>query len=476
MKKLLRWIKNKPLAFQIWLIIGAVLVIAVLLYSISLPFILQSIIISEKYDRLEETQAYIIEEGHFQNLNNALDGDELSLLAEDKLPEDGPPIRFSRVPRHFIIDQNGKINENDDLSAAEKIKADILSAEAGKSRSKIELQNNHLVYYVFQSLKIEGEDKIIVSYLQSRYRDSLFSDFLTRLLISLLVFLILAWLISIFVARYLTKSLQVIKKQVKKIANREWDKPLKIERKDEIGELANTIEWLRQQLVESDEKQQEFIQQISHEIKTPIMVLRSYVQSMQDGIYPRGNLQGSLEAMEAESFRMEKRVKTLINISKMEYLSRQNLNIEKIDLTQILKRKLEKLSWMRKDVSWSLITDEIYLNADREKIEVILENIIDNQFKYAAESIRVSVKKKRRANKNIIQLHFWNDGPEIKEDLENIFDKFKKGDNGEYGLGLAISRVLLELHGARIWAENEDGGAAFYIEIQEEAKNEDKKN
>jgi two-component system sensor histidine kinase CssS len=472
MKKLPGWIKNKPLAFQIWLIIGAVLVIAVLLYSISLPFILQSIIISEKYDRLEETQAYIIEEGHFNNLNNDLGTDQLSLLAENELPEDGPPIRFSRVPRHFIIDQNGKINENDDLNAAGKIKEAILSAEAEKDRAKIRLQNNQIIYYVYQDLKIDGEDKIIVSYLLSRYRDSLFSDFLTRLLISLLIFLVLAWLISIFVARYLTKSLQVIKNQVKKIANREWDKPLKIERQDEIGELAHTIEWLRQQLVERDEKQQEFIQQISHEIKTPIMVLRSYVQSMQDGIYPRGDLQGSLEAMEAESFRMEKRVKTLINISKMEYLSRQNLNIEKIDLKQLLENRLEKMSWLRKDVNWSLIADRIYLNADREKFEVILENIIDNQFKYAAEKISISLTKKNLENRNIIQIRFWNDGPEIEEDLENIFDKFKKGDNGEYGLGLAISRVLLELHGAQIWAANEDGGAAFYIEIPEEAKNE----
>ncbi|RAK04113.1 two-component system sensor histidine kinase CssS [Halanaerobium saccharolyticum] len=473
MKKLLTWMKNKPLAFQIWLIIGAVLVISVLFYSISLPFILQSLIISEKYDRLEETQAYIIEEGHFDNLNQDLASDDLSFIKTDKPPEKGPPVRFSRVPRHFIIDQEGQILDNDSLTAAEKIKEDILNSDDEEKRSKLHLSNNQIIYYVYQELEIEGENRVIVSYLQSRYRDSFFREFFIRLIISLLVFLILAWLISIFVARYLTRSLQIIKKQVKKIANREWDQPLKIERQDEIGELANTIEWLRQQLVERDEKQQEFIQQISHEIKTPIMVLRSYVQSMQDGIYPRGDLQGSLKAMETESFRMEKRVKTLINISKMEYLSRQNLKIEKINFNQLLENKLEKLSWRRKDVNWSLIADSISLRVDRDKFEVILENIIDNQFKYADQKIRVSIEKMFKRGKNIIQIRFWNDGPEIeKEDLKNIFDKFKKGDDGEYGLGLAISKVLVELHGGQIWAKNEDGGAAFYIEIPEEDKNE----
>ncbi|TDO71324.1 two-component system sensor histidine kinase CssS [Halanaerobium saccharolyticum] len=473
MKKLLAWMKNKPLAFQIWLIIGAVLVIAVLLYSISLPFILQSLIISEKYDRLEETQAYIIEEGHFDNLNQDLTSDDLSFNKANKPPENGPPVRFARVPRHFIIDQEGQILDNESLTAAEKIKEDILNSDDEQKRSKLHLPNNQIIYYVYQDLEVEGENRVIVSYLQSRYRDSFFREFLIRLIISLLVFLILAWLISIFVARYLTKSLQIIKKQVKKIANREWDQPLKIERQDEIGELANTIEWLRQQLVERDEKQQEFIQQISHEIKTPIMVLRSYVQSMQDGIYPRDDLQGSLKAMEAESYRMEKRVKTLINISKMEYLSRQNLKLTNINLNQLLEQKLEKLSWRRKDVNWSLTADSISLRADRDKFEVILENIIDNQFKYADQKIRVRMEKIFQVGKNIIQIRFWNDGPEIKkEDLKNIFDKFKKGDDGEYGLGLAISRVLVELHGGQIWAENEDGGAAFYLEISEEEENE----
>jgi len=467
MKFILSKIKNKPLSFQIWLITGAVLIIALLLYSLSLPFILRSIIISEKYDRLEETQAFIIEEGHFDNLNQRGVPDDLSFSKNDRSNE-GPPIKFSRVPRHFIIDQEGQITDNDNLNIAEKIKREILTADNSKSRAELRLNNNEIIYYVFQEIDASGKEKYLVSYLRSRYSDSIFSEFFIRLVISLVIFLFLAWLISIFVARYLTKSLQVIKNQVKKIANREWDQPLEIDREDEIGELASTIEWLRQQLVESDEKQQEFIQQISHEIKTPIMVLRSYVQSMQDGIYPRGNLQGSLEAMETESFKMEKRVKALIDISKMDYLSRQNLKIEKIKLDNLLERKLQKLNWRRKAVNWSLISNMIILEADKEKLEVIIENIIDNQFKYAAEELKVSSKRFIKKEKSIIQIKFWNDGPEIEaSELNSIFDKFKKGDDGEYGLGLAISKVLVELHGGEIWAANENDGAAFYIYFYE---------
>ncbi|MFP4020496.1 MAG: sensor histidine kinase [Halanaerobium sp.] len=463
MNKILSKIKNKPLSFQIWLITGTVLTIALLLYSLSLPFILRSTIISEKHDRLEETQAFIIEEGHFDNLNQGGSAGEFS-YPENKDNNDGPPVKFSRVPRHFIINQDGQITDTDSLNIAEKIKQDIFRSENPERRSELKIDRNEVIYYVFQKMEAEGEDKYIISYLRSRYSDSLFSEFFIRLIISLLVFLFLAWLISIFVARYLTRSLQIIKNQVKKIANREWDQSLEIDRKDEIGELANTIEWLRQQLVERDKKQQEFIQQISHEIKTPIMVLRSYVQSMQDGIYPRGNLQGSLEAMEAESYKMEKRVKTLIDISKMDYLSRQNLKLETVNIDNLLEKKLEKLSWRRRDVSWSLISDNISIQADREKIEAILENIIDNQFKFAAEKIRIKTKIKK--NDEFLEIRFWNDGPEIPADnLALIFDKFKKGNDGEYGLGLAISKLLTELHQGKIFAKNEAGGAAFYLQL-----------
>ncbi|MFW6230320.1 MAG: ATP-binding protein [Halanaerobium sp.] len=463
MKKILAKIKNKPLSFQIWLITGTVLTIALLLYSLSLPFILRSTIISEKHDRLEETQAFIIEEEHFDNLNQGVAAGEFS-YPENKDNKDGPPVKFSRVPRHFIINQDGQITDTDNLNIAEKIKEDIFRSENPERRSELKIDRNEVIYYVFQKLEAEGEDKYIISYLRSRYSDSLFSEFFIRLIISLLVFLFLAWLISIFVARYLTRSLQIIKNQVKKIANREWDQSLEINRKDEIGELANTIEWLRQQLVERDKKQQEFIQEISHEIKTPIMVLRSYVQSMQDGIYPRGNLQGSLEAMEAESYKMEKRVKTLIDISKMDYLSRQNLKLETVNIDNLLEKKLEKLSWRRRDVSWSLISDDISIKADREKLGVILENIIENQFKFAAEKIRIKAKIKKKDE--FLEIRFWNDGPEITAaNLALIFDKFKKGNDGEYGLGLAISKLLTELHQGKIFAKNEAEGAAFYLQL-----------
>ena len=149
MNEILKKIKNKPLSFQIWLIIGAVMTIALLLYSLALPFILRSIIISEKHDRLEETQAFIIEEGHFDDLNQNQAPDEFS-FSRNESSDDGPPIRFSRVPRHFIINQDGQITDNDNLQIAEKIRAEIFRASNPEKRAEFHLNNNEVIYYVYQ--------------------------------------------------------------------------------------------------------------------------------------------------------------------------------------------------------------------------------------------------------------------------------------------------------------------------------------
>ncbi|MCG6197942.1 sensor histidine kinase, partial [Anoxybacillus sp. LAT_38] len=75
---------------------------------------------------------------------------------------------------------------------------------------------------------------------------------------------------------------------------------------DEIGRLARSIERMRERLVRQDEAQQAFLQDVSHELKTPVMVIRSYAQSILDGIYPRGDLQGSVQVIDSEAERLEK--------------------------------------------------------------------------------------------------------------------------------------------------------------------------
>jgi two-component system sensor histidine kinase CssS len=462
MEKLLAKLKNKDLSFQIWIIVAVILSIFFILQSITVPFVIRGVIKSEKKQRILENQDYLISEFEYPYTENTMPDLEFDELEFDK--KDQIPVKFSRVIRHFHINQERLTESNIDWF--NQIKED-LESKTGKAEVYIyELDQNREFYYSIRKISDGKENSYLISYIKTHYRDLIVWNILKRLFISFGIILIISAIISYFITRYLAKPLKKLQKDVKRVARREWEKPLNINRDDEIGEFAKTIDWMREQLLERDKSQQEFLQQISHEIKTPIMVLRGYIQSLQDGIYPKGDLEGTLTAMETESYKMEKRVGSLINITKMDYLSHQNLELEELSPAEVVSNKMEELNWRPKSINWSLNSSKFTITADKDKLVTVIENIVDNQFKYASSLIKVEIEKASENGKDFAEIKFWNDGPEISaKNLEKIFMKFKKGEDGDYGLGLSIARVLLELHGGSIKAVNENNGAAFYIRI-----------
>ncbi|HFL3828638.1 TPA: sensor histidine kinase, partial [Clostridioides difficile] len=104
----------------------------------------------------------------------------------------------------------------------------------------------------------------------------------------------------------------------------------------------------------------------------------------------------------------------------------------------------------------------ININGDIEQWRVVLENLLDNQIRYANNEICISLILKN--NKALLKI--WNDGPSIEsETMNSLFNKFNKGYKGEFGLGLVIVYRIVSLHDGKVWVENEEKGVSFYIEI-----------
>ena len=463
--------KDKPIAFQIWLIIGLVLGLSAVVFSIVMPIIIRDKITKERYNRVEENQEFLLSNFEYPYIDQSFSPPSKINSEEFRNKESGPPIEFSRIIRHFYLETaTNKIVGNFDQEVLTGIKEKAFQQEKKLKSYTYELSDSQIIYYLVRKISNNEREGYLISYVHTYYRDTLFQEVFNGMMHSLLIVLFLSWIASIFVAKYLTKSLRFLNKEVKKIAKNEWNNPIIVDRDDEIGEVAQNIEWMRKQLLIRDKNQQNFLQEVSHEIKTPIMVLRGYIQSMQDGIYPKGDLDGTLEAMEEESFKMEKRLKSLINITKMDFISRKNLNKETFSLDQCLKQKMERLSWRRKDINWTITSSDLDYYGDHEKLAVALENIIDNQFKFSSSIIKVEMEEKnnnlKTDSKKSVLIKFWNDGPKIEaEDIGNIFDKFNKGESGEYGLGLSITKIIIEAHSGKIWAVNEDDGVSFYVEL-----------
>lgn len=448
-------LKDKPLSIQIWIILGVILGGTAIIVSVIIPVVLRSSFTRETYARLEDAQEYLINYG---NIEEELFDNYFSIPNENN-PLTTPPFR---IVRHTLITPEGMmIGSNTPVQYGELFVQDAINQSSEVKNYEHKLDEREL-FYLIRKINIEGNPFYLVSYISSAYRDNLVEIIFSQLIKLLLIITVVSWLASLLLARYLTRPLKKLESKVKNIANKKWDVPVDLKRSDEIGNLGKTIDWMRKQLIERNEKQQEFLQEASHEMKTPIMVIRSYIQSLMDGIIPKDDMDETLQNMENETFKMEKRVNSLLNITKMDHLANQSLQIEKVNLNELILKKVNRFEWRNVEIDWELDLIEITTQCDREKIEVVLDNIFDNQLKYAESKIKVKLYKE---NEDVL-FKVYNNGPKIKEEnKEKIFKKFQKGEDGEYGLGLAISKFIIELHEGDIWVENEDKGVSFYIKI-----------
>lgn len=136
--------------------------------------------------------------------------------------------------------------------------------------------------------------------------------------------------------------------------------------------------------------------------------------------------------------------------------------MQDFSIDELIKDIVERMSWNRTDIDWQLELPPTNIYGDLEQWRVVIENLLNNQLRYAKNAILISITPK---DKNIL-LRFWNDGEGIEPKvLDSLFSRFNKGEKGEFGLGLAIVYRIVTLHNAKVWAENEEVGVSFYIEI-----------
>lgn len=218
---------------------------------------------------------------------------------------------------------------------------------------------------------------------------------------------------------------------------------------------------MRIQLVQRDKEQQNMLQQVSHELKTPIMVIRSYAQAVYDGIYPKGNLKGSIQVIDEEAERLENKVKDLLYLSKLQYIRKKKIAVEEFNIYKLILEIVDKFKVNNSHIQWEIKGKDIFINGDREQWRVVFENILDNATRYAKSTIKLEMKIEEN-----LKLKIYNDGEKInKEEMNNLFKPFNKGNNGKYGLGLSIVKEIVEIHKGEIFVNNKEEGVEFCINI-----------
>jgi len=229
-----------------------------------------------------------------------------------------------------------------------------------------------------------------------------------------------------------------------------------------------------------DKMQKEFINIASHEIKTPIQAILTFSQLLQ--IYPERQKEFT-QAINRNSIRLQRLSNDILDVAKIESgaltLNKELININEVisniidDYRSLIVNKNYKVKLYFKPFKESLL-----IEADKERISEVISNLLSNAIKFAKEGeIFVSIEKKEDKNNDnyaLVTVRDTGEGVE-PEILSKIFSKFITKSFEGLGLGLYISKNIVEAHGGKIWAENniKDGnsGAIFYFKLPLEKSN-----
>ncbi|MGB9840840.1 ATP-binding protein [Thermovenabulum sp.] len=219
----------------------------------------------------------------------------------------------------------------------------------------------------------------------------------------------------------------------------------------------------------------EFVANVSHELRTPLTYIQGYSEAILDGmVEDKETLNNYINIILEETLRLKRLVNDLLDLSLMEN-GQGTLKKDKFSINRLIERVVQKMHNLaaQKGVKFILdLRETPLLFADEDRIEQVLINLIDNALRYSPEGGEIIISTEL-GDDGDIRVGVKDKGPGIPEDeLPFIWERFYKVDKsrarqkGGTGLGLAIVKSIIENHGGRVWASNDEkGGSVFYFSL-----------
>ena len=285
--------------------------------------------------------------------------------------------------------------------------------------------------------------------------------------IILLIILIISALIIVLLSSILSKKISEpfssLNQHIRAIAERNFDAKLQMPVDDELQELVNNINSMSEKLESYDKAQKTFLQNASHEFRTPIMSIQSYAEGIKYDVVEKDT---AVNIIVDESKRLTRLVEDLLYLSRLDSIE-ENYHFNNLDFHDFMNNCIERMNGIALKSNVMLTINDVNqpftILADEEKLSRAISNIISNCLRYAATEVNVSV---QLLEEGYVRLTISNDGPGFDaNELLNIFERFYKGKKGNFGLGLAITKNIIERHHGKISAMNAETGAQFIIQL-----------
>ncbi|MHB9946132.1 two-component sensor histidine kinase [Clostridium botulinum] len=453
-------LRFKSLTMRIWTTFTAIILI--IICSISFLYLVAFKRISEN-SRLEDLKVAhdvllnsnnLNEQNRFDELKNLKgsdhfivkidENDKYKIIDIGKRKEEPPPIEKKNPPP-------GPASDGIKMWMASYIIGNNIQQKQFK-----EYHNNMKFIFIISSIKNTGGEKLyLISYIPEIQDNVL----LYTVIIIGIIFIGIGFFTAKLVANYISRPLRELEDYTVKIAHKDWREPVKIKNDDEIGRLVDSMNRMQKELKKIDEEEKMFLQSISHDLKTPVMVIMSHAQAIIDGMYIE-SVEETAEIIKDEAAILEKKIKQLLYLNTLAYTLENDSENIGFELHNLLFNIISRFEIVNSKIQWNLDIDKVVIKGNAEKIQVAIENILDNGLRYAEREIAITLKKE---NSGAV-LEIYNDGPNIdKNNIEHIFENLYKDRTGNFGLGLAISKKIIDFYNGEIKAVNRDNGVSFII-------------
>ena len=247
----------------------------------------------------------------------------------------------------------------------------------------------------------------------------------------------------------------------------------------EIAELSTAFNSMADKLGDVESNRREFVANVSHELRSPITSISGFVQGMEDGTIPPEEHPKYLALVGDETRRLSKLIGDLLALSRLER-DDAALELSEFDMDEMLRRaiirRVNDLEKKKMEVECCFLADPCMVQADSDRIEQVVVNLLDNAIKFTPEGGKITLTT--RMEKDTCFVTVADNGVGIlPEDRQRVFDRFFTADRAHTagkgtGLGLSICQRIMEMHGQTIRLDDTESGTAFTFTLKKAEKSE----
>ena len=351
----------------------------------------------------------------------------------------------------YIYQKDNVITTSSNLNDIINLSAKQILENINKEFGKFNYQGKT---YYYNTLNDDHGYRLALT--NDNYVRQMRSDILEALFPVLLITLLLMLAIVAWWSQSLAQKIRHLKEKVDNLDNDNYKDKYNYRVDDELKVLSNAIDNMKLTLHKQEEYKNQMYQNISHDFKTPLTVIKSYIEAIEDGVE---NEKDGLKIIKDEIKKLEIKVHSLLYLNKLTYFKdMDNYKSGMTNVVDILEKSVSKFKVARPDIKWQIdiLDKKTDFKGTTDMWEAIIDNILSNFIRYAKKEVKITVKNRR--------ITFYNDGPNIDESILNdMFTPYKKGINGQFGLGLSIVKQTLTLLGYEVIAKNEKTGISFII-------------